>query len=399
MSDRLAMELEREARELAIVERAAASRRVEAPMLASTLVRFNPAALQTPPAPREYVWAPRVPAGRVTVLVGAGGTSKTGMAAALAVAVALGEPLFGADTMKGRVVYLTAEDRAEDLHRHLYELTRGRTPAELQTIADNIAVHDVVGIDLKLVRKLDGAPAVTAQAQELAEICRSHGAVLCVIDTASRVNGAGEDNDGLARLIEACELLSREAGCAVLLNHHVGKQQLRDNVTDQYAGRGGTALSDNARSVLQLSVAKDARRIPVADAALLVAEGRLLVLGHVKANYSAREPDVYLRRDRGPFAATLHRLPILTDADPVKSTWTEIARWLAEQRDVPFPTQRTIDGLDQIGTRAERRRAVEWALDRDLVREAEHPSPRGKGRTFLTLGTDANGHREAANET
>ena len=395
MIDRLTLEQETEARDLAIVERAASGRRATAPMLADTLVRFDPGQLQTPPAPREYLWAPRVPAGRVTVLVGAGGTSKTGMAVSLAVATALGESLFGDATTRGRVVYLTAEDRADDLQRHLYELTRGRTPADLQTIADNFMAHDVVGRDFKLVRAIEGAPAVTAQAQELAESCRSNGAALCIVDTASRVNGADEGNEALARLIEACELVSRDAGCAVLLAHHTGKQQMRDNVVDQYGGRGGTALSDNARSVLQLTVAKDTRKIPVADAATLAADGRLLTLSHTKANLSARAPDLYLRRDPGTYAAVLHCLPILADADPTRETWTALARWLAEQTEVQYPTVRTIDGLEQIGTRADRRRAVAWALDRELVREIQHPRPKGRGHTFLSLPDTSTNYSEA----
>jgi len=389
------MELARESRDLAIVERAAAARRVEAPMLASTLVRFDPEALRTPPAPREYVWAPRVPAGRVTVLVGAGGTNKTGLVVKLAVATALGETAFGEPTTQGRVMIVTAEDRAEDLQRHLYELTRGRTPAELQIIADNVLIHDVVGRDFKLARQIDGAPAVTQQAQELAESCRTHDVVLCIVDTLSRVNGCDEGNESLARIIEACELIAREAGCAVLLSHHTGKAQMRDGMVDQYGSRGGTALSDNARSVLQIHVAKDARKIPVADAANLAAEGRLLVLTHTKANLSERAPDLYLRRDPGTYAAVLARLPILADADPTRETWAALARWLAEQTEVPYPTARTIEALEQIGTRADRRRAVQWALDRDLVREVQHPNPKGRRGTFLSLPGNGNTYVEA----
>lgn len=393
---RLERELDAEARDLAILASARAERRAIAPVLCDTLVRFSPAQLQTPPVPREYVWAPRVPAGRVTVLVGAGGTSKTGAAVKLAVATALGEPLFGEPTTQGRGMIVTAEDRAEDLQRHLFELTRGRTPAELQTLADNVLLHDVVGRDFKLVRSIEGAPTVTQQAQELAESCRAHGVVLCIVDTASRVNGGDEGNEAFARLIEACELVAREAGCAVVLNHHVGKAQMRDGLVDQYGGRGGTALSDNARSVLQLSVAKDTRKIPVADAAALAAESRLLVLSHTKANYSAKASDLYLRRDPGTYAAILTCLPILAGADPTRETWNALSQWMAEQREVPYPTVRTIDGLDHIGTRADRRRAVSWALDRELVREVQHPRPKGRGHTYLALPDTAKGYEEAS---
>jgi len=358
------------------------------PTVASLASQFGVDELVTAPAPREYVVDPYIPKRTVAVLVGAGGTCKTSLSTMITAAVCLGEDLFGHACAAGPVLYVTAEDRREDLLRHFYQVVRGRAAEIVQRVAQRLFVVDATGIDFKLVRPIDGASSVTQQADELAEYARSINAVLVVIDTVSRVNGSGEDNEGLARVVEGGERIARVADTSVLLLHHVGKQQMRDGAADQYGGRGGSAMSDNARSVLHLAVATDPQKTPIADAESMVPAGDVLVLSHVKANYSTKADPVYLHRRRGSYAADLVRLPVAAPSDPAARTWGQIAEWLSVQREVSFPTRATIDGLDHVGTRSLRRAALQYAIDRQLVSELPHPRPTRTLTTYFVASAD-----------
>jgi len=358
------------------------------PPLRSLVHNFTGRALLTTPDPREFAWDPYVPAGCVVAVVGAGGTSKTGLLARLGVASALGEPLFGSRTRQSTALYVTAEDRLDDMHRHLFEALRGRSDADAETVGRALPILAVNGFDVKLVRMVEHAAIVTQQAQEIAAVAKEIGARLVILDTASRLNGALEDNEGLSAMIQAGELIAREADAAVVIAHHTGKAQARNGDADQYGSRGGSAFSDNARSVIHLAVVTEASKAPVLDAVRLVEAGSLLALTHPKHNYSREAMPVYLSRESGSFAARLVQLPVVASTDPVAGAWAQIADWLSLQREVKFPSRATVDGLDHIGTRSLRRAALQYAIDRQLVSELPHPSPTRATKTYFAVAAD-----------
>ena len=63
--------------------------------------------------------------------------------------------------------------------------------------------------------------------------------------------GVGEAriNDAEQGLIESMRIFRHYLGCCVQGVHHTGKANARDKALDQYAGRGGSALSDGARMI------------------------------------------------------------------------------------------------------------------------------------------------------
>jgi hypothetical protein len=60
-------------------------------------------------------------------------------------------------------------------------------------------------------------------------------------------------NEALAVFARAIERIAMDTGAAVVIVRHVSKQAAREQVVDSYAGRGGGALSDAARSVLVMT--------------------------------------------------------------------------------------------------------------------------------------------------
>jgi RecA-family ATPase len=353
--------------------------------------RFSASELHEAPAPMQHVVSPYLPAGCAAILTGAGGTNKTGLMTVIAIHVCIGSDLFGSSVAPGSVLYVSAEDRRDALRRHVFANSRNYADLDRKRISQRLYVKDTVGFGFKLTRHIDGQTDVAGDIWQLIDYCGEIPDLrLVCLDTLSRLNGGEENNEDLARFVEAMERIGRETGAAVIATHHSGKAQMRADTNDQYAGRGGSALSDNARSVMHLSrLTVESANTPMNGGAL-IAEGRLLRLSHVKSNYARAAEDVYLERVATPHAAELREfLPEFSKAD-AGATWETLRSWLATQVEVKHPTCRTIDGLSsEFGSRAERRRAVDWALDRGHLVESPHPHPQGKRKTFFTLPVGA----------
>lgn len=75
-----------------------------------------------PVPPREWVALDLIPSGKVTLLMGDGGTGKSTLALQLAVAVATGGPWLGQRVSDGSVLYLSAEDDRYELQRRLADI-------------------------------------------------------------------------------------------------------------------------------------------------------------------------------------------------------------------------------------------------------------------------------------
>ncbi len=345
--------------------------------------RFSMAELHTAPAAMRTVIDPYLPAGCAVVLTGAGGTSKTGLISIMAISIAAELPFFGHAVTPGSVLHISAEDRREVFHRHVYSNSRHLTDLQLALIADRLYIKDTVGLGFSLTWSVDGRTCIADDVGQLIEYAMDIPDLrLISLDTLSRLNGGEESNEDLARFIEAMERVARETGATVMTSHHSGKQQMRADSNDQYAGRGGSALSDNARSVMHLSkLNADGNDVP-SNGAEQIAQGRLLRLSHVKSNYLKAADDIYIERIVTAHAAQLCAFePVFSNGD-AKAVWEKLKSWFATQTEVKFPTGATVDTLPKdFGSRAEKRRALAWATDRNQLCELPHPNPKA-GRKF-----------------
>jgi hypothetical protein len=91
-------------------------------------------------------------------------------------------------------------------------------------------------------------------------------------------------------------------GACVQLIDHVAQSVARSGIIDQYAARGGTAKTDNARLARQLvRITPDAAEsllVPPSITAEEIATGRILQLHTTKSNYAPMPPPAWLRRRR-----------------------------------------------------------------------------------------------------
>jgi RecA-family ATPase len=349
--------------------------------------RFSMGELHTAPSKVRTVIDPFLPAGCAAVLTGAGGTSKTGLNAVMAISIATDSPFFGHHVTPGSVLHISAEDRREMFHRHIYANSRHLNDLQLALVAERVYVKDVVGLGFTMTWTIDGHLQIAEDIGQLVEYAREIPDLrLITLDTLSRLNGGEETNEDLSVFVTAMERIARETGAAVLASHHAGKAQMRADANDQYAGRGGSALSDNARSVMHLSrLTVESNEVP-SNAQELIAQGLLLRLSHVKSNYLKSADDLYFESVITPHAAQLRAFAPEFAGSDAKAVWEKLKTWFVMQTDVQYPTSTTIDTLGkEFGSRADKRRAIAWAADRNQLVELAHPHPKARRKHYYAL--------------
>jgi RecA-family ATPase len=279
---------------------------------------FQAEDLDVEPASVRCLWGHYIVAGEVNVLTGPGGCGKSSLLTGLALAGATGQAFLGRTTREFQTVIFTTEDAVDDYKRKLHAW-KYAYPGTWREATGRIHIIPLKGVPLALVESDYGqvhvAPGVVEALAERTRELVPDGEVLILVETVSRVSGGDETNAGAGMLVVALERLSLLTGGGTPVPvAHVGKENARQRQTDMYAARGGSALADNARSVLVLS------RPPKE---LLEEHGLdetgepdyLFVLAHAKHNRTPREPDLLLRRESGKHAAYFelwrqHRQPV-----------------------------------------------------------------------------------------
>lgn len=272
-----------------MLEEAAESTSLPLPMSAADL-------LDKDFAPVEFAIEPYFPRAEVTELVGAHGIFKSTCALGACLAVVTGRTWGGASVNKGAAVFITMEDGERTLaHRiraWLDSIPAGREREEAETAvrADFFYLAREHARDLALTDTDRGStfqrgPVIGHLSAWL------NGASLVVLETASRLHGGPELNEALAVFAQAVERIAIFTKAAVVIVRHVSKQAARDGVADSYAGRGGGALSDAARSVLVMTRDKKGEGSEDAEDDAI----STVTLTHAKASLSAPGPRIVWR--------------------------------------------------------------------------------------------------------
>jgi hypothetical protein len=191
--------------------------------------------------------------------VGTGGIAKTTLMLFIMIHVVLGLPVFGRRVLRqGPCVFVTAEDDLLTVRYRVREMciAMGFSEEQRMKVGRDLYVEDLSGEMARFVEADDrGNLDLTPAVDQLIEVYRATHPGLVVIDPIVFF-GAGERfvNDNEATLLQALRRISRELACATGGIAHTSKQVARDKVVDAHAGRGGSALGDNARGVYVLHV-------------------------------------------------------------------------------------------------------------------------------------------------
>ena len=206
------------------------------------------AAFENEPPELDFIW-PGFLAGTVGALIAPGATGKSFWALEAAMSVACGASvesraasgnLVGlAPAQAGRVIYFAGEDPEPALVCRVHAIGKHLSEDAREAITKNLTIKAIMGKRLNVMDH-----------EHLAEVIQFCGSArLIVLDTLSRIHCLDENSNGdMAQLVATLEHLATITGASVLYLHHVSKGSARDGQTDQQqAGRGASALIDNAR--------------------------------------------------------------------------------------------------------------------------------------------------------
>ncbi|MCF3595466.1 AAA family ATPase [Rhodobacteraceae bacterium LMO-12] len=239
--------------------------------------------------PREWLVQELVPKKTVTLFSGDGGTGKSLLALQLAVAVAAQTAWVGKTVNSGGVIYLSAEDDDDELHRRLDDILRaeGRSYDDLPALT----LRSLAGEDALLAIESGVALMQTELFKELDARAIDEAPALIVVDTLADVYPANENDRAKVRqFVGILRGLALKRNCSVLLLGHPSLTGLNSGTGTS----GSTAWNNSVRSRLYLSRIDDNG---------FEADPDRRVMTTMKANYGRVGGETYMKWTDGVFVA------------------------------------------------------------------------------------------------
>ncbi|AZV21597.1 AAA family ATPase [Mesorhizobium sp. M7A.F.Ce.TU.012.03.2.1] len=248
---------------------------------------ISPADWHGMPVPtREWFLDGLIPRRQVTILNGDGGVGKSLLALQIASASAMGCETIGLRPMAGRVMYLGAEDEADEFHRRLaaitYEHQRG-----LSDMAD-FRLIPMAGRDA-LLAVPDKASVMqpTDNMVRLVERLVDYRPGFLVLDTSADLFGGDEiKRNHVRQFIGLLRKPAIDLDMAVLLLSHPSVAGMQSGT----GSSGSTAWNNSVRSRLYLTTA-------AGDGA----DPDVRILTTMKANYGKKGGEIRMRWQEGAF--------------------------------------------------------------------------------------------------
>ena len=323
----------------------------------------------------------------VGVFIAPGGTGKTTLLLFQLIHIVLGLDLFGYEVRSpGPVIMLTAEDSRETLVARLrfmcHELSL--TDEQVQEVRDSVIITDVSGMGIKLTTVEKDVVMPSKQLDRLIVqvglLCPS----LVVIDPMVSF-GVGESrvNDAEQGMIDAGRRIRNTVNCAVLYVHHTGKVNARERTTDQYSGRGGSALADGARMVHILQRLEPGEWTNATGDALGPNESGF-VLARPKMTWCEPQPDIFLKRRGYVFERIATVEPSEGAATLLKKNCETIWQLLRDELEKGVKhSGKSLEGVSPMPQKATRQVLQRLLLDAWVVNEKLDHTGRGGAHAYL----------------
>jgi RecA-family ATPase len=281
---------------------------------------FSAADLEGKPIPqRQWLVDGLVPSKTVTLFGGDGGTGKSLLALQLAAAVASGTKWLNRDVSSGRVIFISAEDDEDELHRRLHDI---KTAAGVDfSDLSELTLRSLAGEDALLAIESNVALVQSALFDELDTRAGLVEPTLIVIDTLADVYPSNENDRAKVRqFIGILRGLALKRECALILLAHPSLSGLNSGSGTS----GSTAWNNSVRSRLYLSrIAQDGHE-PDPDKRILATK---------KANYGQVGGEIAMTWRNGVFVEdetpdSLERMAIGSKAERV---FMKLLREFAQQ--------------------------------------------------------------------
>lgn len=269
------------------------------------------------PVEREWAIQRFAPTGKVTVLAGPGGVSKSMLLLHMLIHASAGSAWGGFQVDQPlRSLYVSYEDDAQEMHKRVYGLAESLRSEDSGTFD---VLFDVAGSIQKNIRMFAaddeaaawllltkpekfGPPERTERVDWLVGYLKERRIKLLALDPAVYTHQLEENSVAdMAFYMQTLTYIAKQAACAVVVLHHMHKTAgwaLVDDI-NQGSLRGASSFADNARSVAVLV------SMPIKDAEAYglppeqATTARYAVFKHVKHNYSQPLDVMVFERD-GP---------------------------------------------------------------------------------------------------
>jgi phage/plasmid primase-like uncharacterized protein/RecA-family ATPase len=242
-----------------------------------------------PVPPQEWHVDGVIPANNVTGLGGDGGTGKSLLGLQLGVATATNGLWIGFRPKAGKVLFVSAEDEIEELHRRL-----ARICPRLETL-DNLAIIPLAGKDAVLAAPegSSGLLKETPLFKAIRHIIAKHRPDLLILDTLADLFGGDEIKKVQARqFIGLLRGLALEYRVTVLLLYHPSQAGMNSGSGTS----GNSAWNNSVRSRLYFE-----RRITREGSESFEDDVNIRVLKTMKSNRAAIGGQIVVRYDKGMF--------------------------------------------------------------------------------------------------
>ena len=239
---------------------------------------------------RAWIVPDLIPSSTVTILSGDGGTGKSLLSAQLAVAVATAHEWLGREVKPGPVVFVSAEDDLDEIHRRLADIAASQG-LDLADLGD-LYIVPLAGRDAVM-----GAPEgrsgiinKTPLWDGFEKLVVSLQPVLVVLDNLADVFAGNEIARSEARqFVGILRGLAIDNGLAVVLLSHPSLTGINSGT----GASGSTAWNNSVRSRLYLDRVLERDEVET--------DQNMQVLRTMKANYAATGGEIQLRWSEGVF--------------------------------------------------------------------------------------------------
>lgn len=253
----------------------------------------------TKPGKRDFVLGELLPAGKVALLAGFGGVSKTQFAMQAAINLALASDCalpFAAKQPGGSLLVLGEEDKEESERRFgAIAASFNLTPEQKALLTARVISYPLVGEDMRLIRQFGHelrpsglSEFIVAAAKRLASETEVQTRLIVVDHFMLAGDGDPSSPECAIPIMREAERIAHESGAAVLMLMHSPKSALSskktgDDAPDPGAFFGSIAITNKARSglVLQAMSKAEAKDFGITGDA----RNRYAALWVVKNNY------------------------------------------------------------------------------------------------------------------
>lgn len=340
----------------------------------------------------------------VATLSAPGGTGKTTLVLYELICIALGRPVHGLEVKKpGWSLLVTAEDSREQLTARLREIMQAMdlTETDRQTVLKSALIWDVSGEQMRLVRSENGNIVLTRLVDDIVRVYNQNPPVMVIFDPLISFGASeGQINDNEQGLITAARRIVRGLGCCVRLIAHTGKAVAREKTLDQYASRGGSALSDGARMVAVLQTWKPGDDLKPPAGCTPYDETSIAILARPKLSYAPPNlPYLWIRRTGHTFV-TFTDIQI-SQEERDEEILDQVERFLASEvqqghRHNKTSLETSIPNIK----RSEARKAISQLMARGRIIEIDLPPKEQKNsrKTYLAVSADIGRHQKTDDE-